>query len=72
MSARNYWSNAELVKDAIYQRKREKYWREQTAVSETHHHRNACCVWANNCDMRAQASEDVLVRRIEEQLRRAA
>lgn len=59
MSARNYYSNDELVKDAVYWREREAKHRERQALR-----------MANTASRRAQASENILQLRIEEQLRR--
>lgn len=58
MSARNHMTNDELVRDAVYWRKREKVYRN---IDQPR--------WANTSHLRAQASENVLVQRIERILR---
>ncbi len=65
MSARNYWSDDALVRDVVYQRSRKAYWHDRFLSGM-----RVAAGWANNCKLRAEASEDVLVRRIEELLKR--
>lgn len=71
MSARNYWPNDELVRDAVYNRRREAELREQLVhAGPNSYYLDNVAALVNKHDMRALASENVLASRIERVLRR--
>lgn len=70
MSAREYWTDMQLVRDVVYNRVRQK-WHADNAVLLMHgRDRHHAATQANAHSMRALASERVLVDRVEKILRR--